>query len=88
MAKKTFVNPFLLLTNIGDDQDTGGGSVTGNLDPVSYEKWSEMYGFADFDFDEEPGTFDDYRAWWIQNGLGLEAWKGFNGDVPLETTEP
>ncbi len=86
MAKKEFVNPFILLSGWGGDgTDTGAGSggTPGNDDITicTYNEWYEMYG-DDYDLDDDI-DFDDYGQWWADNGLSLDAWEELNPDVPF-----
>ena len=82
MAKKSFINPFLLLLNDEGGNESGGGSVTGNTDPIPYSNWYEMYSWIDLDEDGETGTQKDYRMWWDTNEFTKEQWEAVNPDMP------
>ena len=90
MAKKSFKMPMLILTGWGGDgSDTGLGSggTSDDITGCSYAEWQEMYS-DDYDLDEVAGTFDDYRTWWVENGLSVELWETLNPGVPLVELEP
>lgn len=89
MAKQ-FVLPMVILTGWGGEgSDTGHGSggTTGGNDIMAcdFTEWLEMYG-DDYDLDEDI-DFDDYRTWWIDNGLDADAWSNYNTE-PLYPPEP
>ena len=73
MAKKMFMNPFVLLSGtVGDDVGIGGASGTGtpdeNLGPISLSTWLSYYqeaDFMDYDFDGDRDK-DDYDLWWAE----------------------
>ena len=56
-----------------DGDVTGGGSGQGSPDdpevPWDWENWSVIYDYLDYDGDGEPGTYDDYCKWMIDNGF-------------------
>lgn len=85
MAKKMFINPFIVLSATpGDDVVPGGGTGQTTTDPfpMAYgDEWKTMFG-EDHDLDGEEGTFDDYGTWWADNSLGLDSWNEFNPGVP------
>lgn len=85
MAKKSFVNPFLLMLEIDpeDPTETGGNTGMGLLDPIDYESWCLMYGEENYDGNGTPGEFSDYKEWWKLNGLSAEEWEVFNPGEPL-----
>ena len=73
MAKKMFMNPFVLLSGtVGDDVVIGGGSGTGtpdqNLGPISFNKWLEYaYNEPLMDYDGDGDwDMDDYTDWWFE----------------------
>lgn len=83
MSKKRFIAPIVLTGwSGGGGSDTGDGSGGGSIDITAcdYTEWLEVYG-DDYDLDDDI-DFDDYRTWWLENGLSEDAWNEFN-DVPL-----
>lgn len=91
MAKKSFKMPMLILSGWGgegSDTGLGSGGTSDDITGCSYTEWKEMY-WGDYDLDEVEGTFDDYRTWWVDNGLSEELWETLNPGVPLvELDEP
>ena len=82
MAKKTFANPFILLTGWGGDgSDTGGGSG-GTSDDATYwdfYDWQETVGGSDLDGDGDV-DFGDYILWWQSQGYPAELLEEINPD--------
>lgn len=87
MAKRAFVNPFIIsfsgLEDGGDVIVIGGGTGQSTTDPhpCSFADWQIM--FADnFYFegeDDETIDFNDYVAWWYEMGFTSADYQEING---------
>ncbi len=87
MSKRRFIIPYVVLTAPGDDVVIGPGTGQSTTDPYacSYEEWQDLFE-GDYDYDADL-DFDDYVAWWYENGFSEEDWLLFNPDpLPPDPT--
>ncbi len=91
MAKKSFVNPFIILSAPGEDIIITDVTGMGTPDAISYDSWLSM---ADVEYDDWNGNgqieTDDYLLWWYacaedpeMTGFTPDYFKQINGyDLP------
>ena len=90
MAKKSFVNPFVIATAPGPIVVTPDVTSQASTDAVSYDAWAQWWDSAYDDYNEN-GICDleDYVSWWYEcmdagdTGFTEAAYKALNGtDLP------